>query len=149
MSTIDKQDSVPCNKQRLLIADDEKVIRTVFSQILSYGLPNCRVDVAVNGDEAVNAFRAGHHGVIIMDLKMPVMDGEQAFFEIKDICKKEGWEMPAIIFCTGYDPSANIQKIVANSRTHYLLHKPVRGNVLLEVLKSRLAIVQGQKIKET
>ena len=40
--------------------------------------------------------------------------------------------------CTGYDPSPNLNQIVANSRTHYLLRKPVDTEVLLEVLRARL-----------
>mgnify|MGYP001564990141 CR=1 FL=1 len=138
MNATDEQDRIPCNKQRLLIVDDENAIRAVFSRVLSYGLPHCRIDLAVNGAEAVDAFRAIHHGLLLMDLKMPVMDGEEAFCQIRDICEKEGWEMPAVVFCTGYNPSEGIRKIVANSRVHCLLHKPVSNDVLLEALKSRL-----------
>jgi CheY-like chemotaxis protein len=138
MNTTDRQNSVPCDKQRLLIVDDESGIRNVFSKVLTCGLPHCRIDLAVNGAEAVDSFRTIHHGLLLMDLNMPVMDGEQAFYKIQEICEKEGWEMPAVVFCTGYNPSENVRKIVANSRIHCILHKPVSCDVLLEALRIRL-----------
>lgn len=73
-----------------------------------------------------------------MDLNMPVMDGEQAFYAIQDICEKEGWAMPSVVFCTGYTPSEGVRTIVANNRAHCLLNKPVSFDVLLQALKSRL-----------
>lgn len=131
---------VPCNKNRILIVDDEKLIRQVFEQVLSYGLPNCRLDLAVNGAEAVEYFRTAHQGIVLMDLRMPVMDGETAFTEIQKICQAENWDMPSVVFCTGYNPSDKIRKAVANNRAHYLLLKPVSTDILLEVLKSKLAL---------
>lgn len=134
------EDRVPCERNRLLIADDEHAIRRVFQQIVSYGLPGCRIDLAVNGSEAVDSFRSVHHGVILMDLKMPVMDGETAFHKIREICDSENWEVPSVVFCTGFNPSSDLQEIVANSRKHYLIRKPVANETLLEVLKARLGL---------
>jgi len=131
-------DTTPCEHNRLLIVDDEHAIRRVFQQIVSYGLPDCRIDVAVNGYEAVASFRSVHHGVILMDLKMPVMDGETAFHKITDLCREENWEVPAVVFCTGFNPSSELQEVVANSRKHFLIRKPVSNDTLLEVLKARL-----------
>lgn len=134
----DQDGLVPCEKGRLLVVDDEKGIRLVFQQIVAYGLPDCRVDLAVNGAEAVEAFRAVHYSLVLMDLHMPVMDGETAFHKIQEICTTDGWEMPAVVFCTGYDPSPNLRQIVSNSDLHYLLRKPVANDVLVDVLRSRL-----------
>ena len=135
---MDDPELTPCDRHRLLIVDDEKAIRSVFQQLIALGLPHCSIDLAVNGAEAVDEFRWRHHGVILMDLHMPVMDGETAFHEIKKLCEEEGREMPAVVFCTGYDPSERLQKAIINSRSHFLLRKPVTGETLVEVLKPRL-----------
>lgn len=129
---------LPCSGRRILIADDERSIRDIFLQVLSYGLPNCRVDVAVNGAEAIEAFRQARHSVIIMDIKMPVMDGEQAFGEIAKLCEAENWTMPSVIFCTGFDPSDRIQRIIDNKPAHCLLMKPVTNQQLLDAIRARL-----------
>lgn len=133
-----EQGKIPCEHNRLLIVDDEHAIRRVFQQIVSYGLPDCRIDLAVNGAEAVDSFRTVHHSVILMDLKMPIMDGETAFHRIQELCAEQNWEIPAVVFCTGFNPSSELQETVANSRKHYLIRKPVVNETLVEVLKARL-----------
>ncbi|MEI6972226.1 MAG: response regulator [bacterium] len=128
----------PCDKNRILVVDDEKVILDLFWRLLSLRLPKCRIDIAVNGAEAVEQFRAAHHSVIMMDLRMPVMDGQQAFLEIQSLCREENVEMPSVVFCTGYDPPGMIQRLVAGNTKHCILHKPVPDNILLETLTMRL-----------
>lgn len=133
----------PADKHRVLVVDDEKAIRAVFQQILSYGLSDCRIDLAVNGAEAVEAFRDVNYGLILMDLHMPVMDGERAFEEIIKICQSNSRETPSVVFCTGYIPSENLKKIVSQNPLHCILQKPISNDKLLETLKKRLACAGG------
>ena len=128
----------PCDKRRILIVDDEKTILDLFSRILSLRLPNCRIDVAINGAEALHMFQDTHYGTIMMDLRMPVMDGQTAFLEIQKFCKSHNVEMPAVVFCTGYDPSNTVQKLIADNPAHCILRKPVSDKVLIETLRARL-----------
>jgi CheY-like chemotaxis protein len=130
----------PCTPRRILVVDDEKAIRDVFSLVLSLSLPDCRIDMAINGSEAVNLFRDIHHSVLLMDLHMPVMDGEEAFSEIQEICKIENWQMPSIVFCTGYEPSNILRDKINNNPSHCVLRKPVKNNVLLDALRVRLEL---------
>ncbi len=122
----------------MLVVDDEQNIRNLFQQLISLGLPGCRVDMAVNGAEAVEQFREVRHGLILMDLHMPVMDGEQAFLAIRALCDEENLEMPSVVFCTGFDPSHKVQNAIAGNPKHCLLRKPVTNDTLLEALKVRL-----------
>lgn len=132
------RDENVCDKSRILIADDEQSIREVFRRVLSYGLPKCRIDLAVNGAEAVESFRQAHQGVILMDLHMPVMSGDRAFMEIRHICMESGWEMPAVVFCTGYEPPHEIHNIVSENPKHCVLRKPVSNDTLIEALRLRM-----------
>ena len=132
------RDESKCDKNRILIVDDEQSIRDVFRRVLSYGLPKCRIDLAVNGAEAVESFRQTHQGVILMDLHMPIMNGERAFMEIRHICLENDWEMPSVVFCTGYEPPHEIQNIVSENPRHCALRKPVTNETLIEALKLRL-----------
>mgnify|MGYP001595314457 CR=1 FL=1 len=134
---------VPCEKNRILIVDDEVRIREVFRLILSDGLPDCKIDVAANGKEALEIFRTAHPSVVVMDLHMSVMDGQAAFMQLQKQCAENNWEMPSIIFCTGFAHPETVRSIVVRNATHCLLSKPVRGETLLNVVKSRLGILQN------
>jgi|APCry1669188910_1035180.scaffolds.fasta_scaffold98991_1 CheY-like chemotaxis protein len=129
----------PCDKSRILLVDDERAILETLGRILSLRMPNCRIDVAVNGAEAVEQFSAAHHGVILMDLNMPVMDGQTAFIEIKKRCHEEKSEMPSVVFCTGYDPPDTLQTLIAGCPAHCVLRKPMTNKLLLETLQHRLS----------
>lgn len=131
-------DLFPTDRQRVLVADDEAGIRDLFRMVLDCELKDCRVDLAVNGAEVVEAFRQAHHGVILLDVHMPVMDGIQAFEEIHSMCREEGWELPAFVFCTGFEASTALQNIVSSNPRHCLLQKPVANNILVEALRVRL-----------
>jgi CheY-like chemotaxis protein len=66
---------------------------------------------------------------------MPVMDGETAFYRIREACTERSIEMPSFLFCTGYDPSQRISKLVEEDPTHALLRKPIGPAELIDALK--------------
>jgi two-component system, response regulator YesN len=129
---------VPRDCRRVLIVDDEKIIRRLFEMILSWELPGCTIETANNGAEALDVFTTGHHGVLLMDLHMPVMDGQQAFHQIQQTCLNLNWEMPAVVFCTGFAPPASLKAALTHDSLHCLLSKPVSNDVLVEAVKRRL-----------
>jgi len=130
--------SVEPNKYRILLVDDEKTILRLFQMILSSAIPDVAIDVAHNGEEAVKSFSEKRQCVLIMDLHMPVMDGQAAFFKIESLRKEHNWEMPAVLFCTGFAPPDSIRGVIASGSRHCLLPKPVNGDTIVEAVKSRL-----------
>ena len=70
---------------RILVVDDEELIRNVIKEYLS--LENFIVDEAQDGDIAVNKVKNSNYDLIIMDIMMPNKDGFSAFKEIKEIKK--------------------------------------------------------------
>ena len=125
-------------KNKILVVDDDRQIRQLFLQMITISMPDIRVDVATNGKEAVTMFKELDYNVIVMDVIMPVMDGEQAFHEIKKICTQNNKEMPSVIFCTGYAPTNNIISLADSDPRHYIVHKPVGNKGLVDVIKQRL-----------
>ncbi len=128
-----------CDMQRVLVVDDDPMVRRLFKTIINLDMPNMKVDVAVNGADGIDAFERGRHGVITMDLRMPVMDGMSAFRQIGELCTGNHWIMPSVIFCTGYAPPSGIDGILGQSRSHQLLHKPVTAELLVETIQSKLS----------
>lgn len=125
-----------------MIVDDEQRIREVFRMVLMDGMPECLIDIAANGKEAVDTFLTNHHSVVVMDLHMNTMDGQAAFLELQRQCKEKNWQMPSIVFCTGFAHPETVRSIVVRNATHCLLSKPVRGETLLNVVKTRLGLMK-------
>lgn len=123
---------------RILIADDEQMIRKLFGMIITSEFPEALIDQAMDGNEAVEAFAEGCHDLVIMDLQMPGQDGRESFFEIVKMCQKNQWAIPPIIFCTGFTPSESLAEIIKDSSIHCLLRKPVKAESLLEAVRVRL-----------
>ena len=65
-------------KIKVLIADDHAVVRTGLAAILGTEPDIEVVGLAKNGAEAVETAIATHADVVIMDIRMPVMDGAEA-----------------------------------------------------------------------
>jgi DNA-binding NtrC family response regulator len=66
----------------ILIVDDEKNIRLTLSQALEpMGAP---VDTAENGREALDRLQTGVYGLILLDLKMPGMDGMELLRRVRE-----------------------------------------------------------------
>lgn len=139
--TEQKKPLVKCERNRILVTDDEAAIRSLFKTILSFSFEGVKVDEACNGLEAVMAFREGHHGIILMDLRMPEMDGHQAFLAIQDICHEKGWQMPAVVFCTGFDPPDTVRQIVGDAKYHNVLRRPVTSDDIINAVRSRFDVI--------
>lgn len=126
------------DKPRILVVDDEPSIVNLFKLILENYIQDVPVDKASNGAEALEMFNAQRYDVIVMDLHMPIMDGQTAFLEIETICAKRGWRMPSVVFCTGYAPRDAVKKAISEGQRHTLLNKPVRSEILVNAVQTRL-----------
>lgn len=125
---------------RLLVVDDERSIVNLFKMILENFIKGVHVDKAENGADAVAQFQKHRHRLLVMDLHMPVMDGQAAFFEIQSLCEANGWTVPFVIFCTGYAPRDALKQAVDADDRHLLLNKPVQSDVLVKEVKKRIGV---------
>ena len=66
---------------RILLAEDNKINQQLITMLLRKA--NHQVDVAENGDLAVEAVRSGEYDVVLMDVQMPILDGVQATRSIR------------------------------------------------------------------
>jgi CheY-like chemotaxis protein len=129
---------IPANANTLMIVDDEPNIREAFRLMVQHSFPHVDISEAENGQEAISLFSHKHHGVVLMDLNMPVMDGQAAFDQIRSICLAKDWEMPSIVFCTGFAIPNSVQSIIKENARHQLLIKPITGRKMTETLQTRL-----------
>lgn len=112
---------------KVLIVDDEPLARERLVRMLG-ALPDTQVvGQASNGQEALTMAREGTPDVVLMDVRMPGMDGISAAQHLAQIDPP-----PAVIFCTAYDDYA--VDAFASQAVGYLL-KPVKQHDLESALQ--------------
>lgn len=115
---------------RILIVDDESLARDRIKRILEELDEHEVVGEASNGAEALQKIDALHPEVVLLDIRMPGIDGLEVARHLVDL-----EEPPAVIFTTAYDDYAlEAFKVKA---VDYLL-KPVRSERLSEALHKTL-----------
>lgn len=114
--------------KRVLLAEDHRLNREVTAELLhNAGLD---VDAAINGIEAVAMAAHNSYDAILMDVKMPTMDGLRAAQAIRLL---PGYGEVPIIALTGKGLEEDRQACIAAGMTSCLL-KPTPPNVLLAAL---------------
>jgi len=124
-----------CNRNRILVAEDYKSLQTLIAELLPIYVPECEVDVTNNGSEAIEAFQAEHHGIVVLDILMPVMDGEDAYKELLALCMRNKWEMPYVIFFTGQQPSKALRCLAKDDPKCEVVGKEMGTPFLLERIR--------------
>ena len=69
------------NNNRILVVDDEPDLTKVSTLALEYH--GFKVDTFNDPQEALSKFKPGSYDLIILDIKMPKMDGFELYYEIK------------------------------------------------------------------
>ena len=124
----------PKNTYRILVVDDIKENRQLLLEFLR--LPGFETREAVNGEEAITLFEQWNPHLILMDLRMPVMDGYEAIRRIKETLKGES--TPIIVLSAG-DFEEDKSNLFA-PEIHGFIRKPFRENELFESIGRILCI---------
>jgi signal transduction histidine kinase/DNA-binding response OmpR family regulator len=74
----DKSLSIILSKAYILLTEDNEFNQLVAIDTLKSLAPGIRIDVALNGAEAVEKIKAHDYDLVLMDIRMPVMDGMEA-----------------------------------------------------------------------
>ena len=112
-------------KANILIVDDEEVVRLSFARTLSG--QHCNVESAPSGIDALRMMREHSFDVVLLDLRLPGMDGLTVLKTIK-----EQWPESEVIIITGYPAVETAKESVALGAFTYLA-KPVGPD---EVIKA-------------
>ena len=110
-------------KTKILLVDDESDVTRILSKRL--GRRGYECETAANGQEAVDAMGQFAFGVIIMDVKMPVMDGMSALQIIHS-----RWPKTQVILLSGHADMQLAVQAMSEGAFGYLM-KPVDIDELL------------------
>ena len=123
--------------RRVLLAEDVTVNAEIMIMVLS--MREMQVDHAENGRIAVEKFEEheeGYYDVILMDLRMPEMDGLEATRRIRAMNRSDAKNIPIIaLTANAFDEDVQ-QSMQAGLNAH--LSKPVEPDILFETLEELL-----------
>jgi len=124
--------------KRILLAEDMKVNAEIMLMVLE--MREMQVELAENGLIALEKFEAseeGHFDAILMDMRMPEMDGLEATRRIRELDREDAKNVP-IIALTANAFDEDVQRsLQAGMNAH--LSKPVQPEVLYDTLESLIA----------
>jgi DNA-binding NtrC family response regulator len=124
--------SEPPRSGTILLVDDEKIILTSTRRLLER--LGYTVLVAGGGRDAVACYRESGERIalVILDLVMPDMDGEETFEALKEIDPEV-----RVVFSSGYSHDKRVEQLVRSGRTGFI-QKPFDSRVLSSTIKRAL-----------
>jgi PAS domain S-box-containing protein len=120
------------SNQTILIAEDDQINYSLIEEFLNE--TNVKIKHAENGSRAIELFKTGKFDLILMDIKMPVLDGIEAFKQIKKINSN----IP-IVALTAYAYENDKKKLLDQGFDGYI-SKPVNQSELIHLIEEVLSI---------
>ncbi|AJE02930.1 response regulator [Geobacter pickeringii] len=126
---------------KTLIVEDDFISRKIMKELLA---PLGETDIAIDGAEAIQAFRIAHeerrpYDLICMDIMMPNMDGHEALAQIREYEKERGiaaaTEAKVIMTTALDDPKNVVEAFYRGGATSYLV-KPITRQKLMQEIRS-------------
>jgi two-component system response regulator HydG len=112
--------------RRALVVDDDKFLVRTLSDLLR--LQSWQVTSAYSGTEAVNAAARDEFDVVLMDIRMPGMDGVAAFKAMKQVHPDV-----RVVLMTAYASDDLLQEANASGALR-VLAKPVNVRALMDLI---------------
>jgi CheY-like chemotaxis protein len=115
---------------RILVVDDDKVIRQLFSLMLQRA--DFEVDVAEDGFIGVEMWEKGKYDLVLMDVQMPRMDGLEATSSIREMERTQGRHTP-IVAVTAFALKKGEAECLAAGMDAFLA-KPINFKKCIEMI---------------
>jgi DNA-binding NarL/FixJ family response regulator len=120
--------SGPPRPIRVLVVDDQELVRSGFCVILDTAEGITVVGEAANGEAALAAAAAHHPDVVLMDIRMPVMDGLEATRLLT-----RGPAAPKVVMLTTFDLDEYVYEALRAGASGFLLKDSPRADLVSAV----------------
>jgi DNA-binding NarL/FixJ family response regulator len=117
---------------RLLLADDQAMVRQGFGALLNAQDGMLVVGEATNGEDAVRACRELRPDVVLMDVRMPVMDGLEATRELMSPPGGAGYR-PRVLMLTTFDLDDYVYEALRAGASGFLLKDATADDLVAAV----------------
>lgn len=114
----------------ILVVDDEEVVRRSYQRVLAS--ERCKIEAVGDGEQALKAMEAQPYDLVLLDLRMPGLDGMSVLSTIKS-----RWPDGEVIVITGY-PSMDTAKEAIRLGAWGYLAKPLTPGEVVEAANSAL-----------
>lgn len=131
-SSYEQDYDASCDRLRILAAEDNEVNRLVLQTMIDSN--RCEVTFAVNGQEAVDAYRKDGFDIVLMDISMPVMDGFTATEEIRKYENETGAVRTPVICVSAHAFEDQRHKSAECGMDDYLT-KPINKAKLMTMIE--------------
>jgi two-component system sensor kinase len=118
--------------KKVLIVDDEKNIRETIAEYLLH--ENYVVKTAINGEEALELLKSWSPDLIISDIMMPKMDGDEFFSLVR---KNNSLAQIPFIFLTAKNEQSTMRESMMKGIDDFLT-KPFKFEELIKVIEIRI-----------
>ena len=119
-------------RARVLVVDDHALLRTGVANIINLEPGLEVVAEAANGADAIEAFRQHRPDVVLMDLRMPGMEGVEAVRRIREIDPQA-----RVVVLTTYDADEDIARALQAGAKAYIL-KDIAAEALVSCIRDVL-----------
>ena len=115
---------------RILVVDDDPAILATVADVLEF--EGYQVELAANGAEGLDAVERTHPRLVLLDMRMPVLDGWQFAHKLKE----RGIQLPIVVMTAAQDAHRWAQEIGANG----YISKPFDVSDLLNAVEALLRL---------
>ena len=132
-SAVEEKKTYEFNNECVLIVEDNDLNMEIAQVMLS--TQKIRTEAAMNGSDAVMKFsnsEPGYYAAILMDIRMPVMDGREATRIIRSLNREDAKRIPIIAMSA--DAFTEEIKISQSAGMNEYITKPIRRQELFRVL---------------
>jgi DNA-binding NtrC family response regulator len=116
------------SKQTILVVDDEEIIRDFLSEVLE----DYQVTVACDGDEAIEKLKVRRYDLVITDLRMPRIPGEEVVKFARDT-----YPGAKVVVISAYSSLSAASQSVHNG-AYAFLSKPFSIKELLQTVNNAI-----------
>lgn len=119
-------------RRRILIVDDEEVVRELLVDVLEDG--RHQIDTACDGLEGLHKIESGEYDLVILDLKMPDISGQQMYEELS---RRRPELVPRTLFITADTVTPEVEAFLRRARRPCLT-KPFAIDKILQAVRGIL-----------
>ena len=119
------------SKQKILIAEDETQLLELYKELLVS--EHFAVDTVANGKNALQLMKKKKYDLVLLDIRMPEMDGLQVS---KEVAKKTSvYHSPKLVFLTNLSQNEVISDALHSGVTGYLIKGKLTPEELVEEVR--------------
>ena len=129
---------------KVLVAEDNKLNQELIKHILSS--LNIDFKIVENGQDGVSEFKSSKYDLVLMDINMPILDGVEAFKQIREYETVNNLELTPVSALTANAIKGEKEKFLELGMNYYLT-KPIKLNDLKELFNIYLVNKEKSSIQ--